>query len=206
MSELVIPPGFGLMKFRWRDDTGSGKTSTCACGYGDSPLVNTAVDDANFFADIAEGIPAGSDRRPGRSSDVPSGWSFQGVTVYKNVGGVITQGDSEGAPVNGLASGTSVSYGLTGRVTKRTGVVGRKFTGRMFVPLFVPMADVLPGGALTSDAVLIVKERYNTFLAAVQAEAFNMYILHTDGVTPPTRINNFFLQPTVGIQKRRLSR
>jgi hypothetical protein len=151
-----------------------------------------------------------------------TGQAYTGATLlWRTAGGLFRFDSVAGAPGEQANTGVPASPNVAIIVKKLTGQAGRQFRGRMY--LMPPAAAVLDvgGATLTSNAVLTVQTKMDTFLTAPAtgpADAtFAWYLLHghkklpgdapgfpTGPVPVPTFITGFSVESRVATQRGRL--
>lgn len=142
-----------------------------------------------------------------------SSWRFDSVKVLFRSGANLYEGLAPGTGA-GPASATAFPPQVALVVSKRTGIVGRQYRGRWFIPGVMTEATANDQGLLPTSAVTFYNNLWAVFLtslatAATATEAqVEAYLLHgppKTGVEPdPTRIMSMITSPTVGTQRGRL--
>jgi hypothetical protein len=196
MAEVIIPTGYGLAVMKW-SMTGKSNTMSSTIGYAGS--ITPPEDCAQAIYDRLV------DGSFGDASLMGNNFTFLGVTVYQNVGGVL-EGAAAETPVPGTF--TTIATPPTNSsllYTKRSTLVGRKYRGRGYVPNcffseldFDNMGNMGPGIIATWQSMVGVFEDGMTDGSIAQG-----YILHTDA-TVPTPISGFTARLKVATQRRRL--
>lgn len=198
---IVIPPNYGLATLRW---SVTGRINPVSCTVGFSPVAPLAgptsmADD--IWADLTA---AGAPCNAGSMINV---YSFLGVDVKVNVGGVFVGGASSAGPVAGTIAGfNSNVINSAVIVRKLTANIGRKYRGRMFVPpLGLDESNLDPVGQIGGAARTAEQLRWDTFLAPNLAGGHPIVLLHTDVALAPTPITALLVAGRVGTQRRRLN-
>lgn len=170
-------------------------------------VVNSSPDDlaSDVFGAFAalDGVGFGID-------NIYPQWTFVRVAVTWNQGGVLYSGEFI-ANEEGTNSANEVPpANVSMIVKKRTGIAGKKFRGRMYIPC-LSLAE-----ASVDDAGNIDPSRYDELKADVDnwftqlggIDNVNAIVLFHDETTPgdktPTPISSFQLEAMVATQRRRL--
>lgn len=110
----------------------------------------------------------------------------------------------------GEASGTPGLVAVAVLINKRTGLLGRKGRGRMFIPGLLGEPDIDVDGILPPSTLAIYDDLAGAWLAAMQAgdddwdTAPNPVVLHSDASLAPAAITSMVTSPKVGILRKRL--
>ena len=95
-------------------------------------------------------------------------------------------------------------------INKRTGLLGRKGRGRMFIPGLLGEPDIDVDGILPPSTIAIYDDLAAAWLAAMHegddgwATAPNPVVLHSDASLAPAAITSMVTSPKVGILRKRL--
>jgi hypothetical protein len=109
----------------------------------------------------------------------------------------------------GALSGERCSMSMALLVNKRTGGIGRRSRGRMFIPGVLPATAVDTGGNLESTTVASYQQIADIFLAALAANAAPFptptpgVLLHSDAGAP-TPVTQLTVSTKVGSLRRRI--
>lgn len=196
---LVIPDGYGNVTMKWSFEGKSGPCSTTLGVRRTGPATPQEVVDA-IYDDLT--IPDGICDPDNMQEE----WTFLGVEGIFMVDDVLTGAAAAGAPVPGTKTTQHIPPLNTSLlVRKRSTLIGRRYRGRMYLPvLSIDEGVISPLGIISSAPFnaydVIVHETTDNWLASIN---FTPVILHHDE-TPPTDISSFSLQPTVVTQRRRL--
>lgn len=206
MAEVHIPEGYGLAKLIW---TMAGKANpiTSTCGY--SGALTPPEDCALAIAQFA--YTSGSICDP----DVMAGtYSFDGVEVIQNVGGVLTGAFAEGS--FGAGGGTALPpINASLLMSKRTARIGRQYQGRMYLPnTWLGEASIDAMGNLTGTGPTTFASQVDVFSNGLGVSpsltgfltdpATFAVILHTDPALTPTKITSFVARTQMATQRRRM--
>lgn len=108
----------------------------------------------------------------------------------------------------GGASASSVSPGQAVGIRKNTGLGGRRNSGRMFLPWFLPEGNVDEVGIINPTTVGQIQTEATAFWTALVSSVAldGMVILHRTGgssVPPPTLVTSLQVDNVVSSQRRR---
>lgn len=108
----------------------------------------------------------------------------------------------------GGASASSVSPGQAVGIRKNTGLGGRRNSGRMFLPWFLPEGNVNEVGIINSSTVDVIQTQATLFWSELVDDPAldGMVILHRTGgssVPPPTLVTSLQVDNVVSSQRRR---
>lgn len=109
-------------------------------------------------------------------------------------------------PTAGGRSAESTPPALALLVTKRTGLGGRRNTGRMFLPWFNTEGQVNETGVIASVSLNAYQTAVNTWLTAHETADLGMVILHRTGISTipaPTPVTNLVVSNVISTQTRR---
>lgn len=133
-------------------------------------------------------------------------WSFQGVTLYANIGGENFVVSSTTAVRVGDLSAGSLPQNNAYLVQKRTALGGRSNRGRLYQPgVFQDVVD--DSGLLTGAFQASQQTAINSWLTAIQGitGVEDAVVLHSEGdIDPPTVITSLRLDSRIATQRRRL--
>ena len=196
---LVIPTGFANLHFLFTL-TGDPEPMSFAIGIGvlseDVPSLQDSCDGA--YVAFSGGYGAGNwyDQ-----------WTFQGVSLEIAAGTAcetMIPLPGTGGTLGTLVQNTSLV------VKKLTGLAGRQFRGRCYVPpISLAEVDVTNTGMIDSTVLSTIQTNWTSFIGAL-ASATNVdtiSLLHDDQqaiVPDPTEIISFQVEGQVGTQRRRL--
>jgi hypothetical protein len=193
MSELTIPADFVNLHFLF--------TLT-----GDAEPMSFAI--AAKFAGLATYQDMTDDAYVAFSGGYGAG-NFYSQWTFLGVRGEIAAGAAAETiiplPGTGGSAGTLVQN-TTCLVKKLTGVPGRQFRGRCYVPpISLAEVDVNNTGMIDPTTLSTIQTNWSSFTGALSASGSieELYLLHTDA-TAPTEITSFQVEGQVATQRRRL--
>jgi hypothetical protein len=193
MPPTPLPAGFGVATIKYQNNN-SGQIFVTDLGFTDDPTA-TAASQATAISSAWLGSFT--------AATSLNSYSFIGVAVLINRGGTYLSGQHI-EHVAGTVNAEAVSPAIAVRVTKYTGIAGRKHRGRFYLPpAFLPEANVNTAGVIDAATQSGIQGRMNSFLAAINALAQGpVVLLHSDASTPDP-IADFQVRSTVGTQRRR---
>lgn len=207
--EINLPFGFANCHFHFTENIGDKATSTAlAFECADSDPDTVAQDLHELF--LEHPLQGGG--------NLNTAWTYLGTSVTK---GTVSGPPELGvfpAAVPGTAPGSAPPPNVSIIIRKRTGLAGRKYRGRMFMPAgWVAEGEINSGGGIDSGRIT----GYNIWLTEWFNDAtisgYPMYLLHQHGtyvnrdgetvvVSPlaPTALSGLSTDPVVSTQRRRL--
>jgi hypothetical protein len=201
MSELVIPPGFGLWTF-YLQHAGISHTALVTLGFSvAAPPYTQANNDAAHTAWVLAMQPL---------------WDAE-VTFTKTAAligndGPLFRFETTGSGTGSRTAQTVTPPQTTYLLTKATGLAGRRYRGRMYLP-FVSETGTQQTGQLESAESTILAARataLETGLVGGTTGSGGLFLLHSESplsATPdPTLITNLSAGAFVATQRRRLRR
>lgn len=195
MSEVVIPEGFGLATLMV-SMTGKINIMTTTIGY--AAALTPPEDCANAISGFA--VATGSLFDVGT---MLAGFQYEGCRVVQNVDGVL-MGAEWLEPITGIASGGTPPVNACLLASKNTGLSGRKYRGRSYVPnVWCKETDVDNMGYLNVTAQGYWAGMVSTFYEAFAEGPPLPYLLHSDA-TAPTFINGMTPKTQMATQRRRM--
>lgn len=201
---MPVPVGFYEATLLWKATTGP-KTFTSAIGLLDihipiqSPDATTVADSVyNVFTSVG---------KPCASGSMIDDYQFLGVSVAKGT----STGDVVGQhlqTVTGTVVDTCPPCNCSLLITKNTALGGRKYRGRMFVPVAeLNEGAVDQSGNILSAQLGPIQARWTAAFTALQAAFLEPILFHQDGgVTDPTPITSLTVQALIATQRRRMRR
>lgn len=201
MSELVIPPGFGLWTFHLQH-AGISHTALVTMGFSVAAPPYTQANNNTTLTDVAAALA------PLYDAEV----TFSRLTTLIGNDGPALRFESAGTTTGSRTSQSITPPQTTYLLRKSTAFAGRRFRGRMYLP-FVAELGTQQTGQLEASELTILTAR-----AAALSTAFvgggtgsgGMYLLHSESplsATPaPTPITALSAQSFVATQRRRLRR
>lgn len=113
------------------------------------------------------------------AADLDSNWEDNGIDVLINRGGSLLTGTG-GADLSGTASRTSMPIGAAFVLRKRTGIAGRAYRGRCYLPAgFIAESAVDEAGNIDATVLGNYEANWNTFIGALGVADLNMVLVHT---------------------------
>lgn len=205
-GDLVIPPGFGQMTWKWEVQGRVNPIST-TMGFtknGDDVTLGDLVDNA-FLQLTGTGAPC-------NHSGMDTIFTFTEIScVYNNDGVMEGAVSSVDAVVGTVSSADPMIIGNSLIVRKRTGRIGRQFRGRMYFPLmYGGEGNVDYLGNIDPSIVPVLQAKFDDWWELVTGDETKWIpnILHhppLEGITPdPTPITSVLVESSVGTQRRRL--
>lgn len=191
MSGLVIPDGFGEARIEWVVPGTAGPGLT-VLGFEDGTPA-TAAD--------AVALQIRDDMRDDICPQMANAYFLSTVTVNINRGGTIEQGLATGLD-NGSLTGAACTPNVSFLIRKRTGLAGRKYRGRWYLPGVVE-TDVDAAGLISSTRQNALQLAVNAFKTDMGAATHELVLLHSDA-TVPTAITSLPVEQQVATQRRRL--
>jgi hypothetical protein len=189
---VSIPAGFALVTHEHRN---VGNTRPAFVTYGISTTGSVGSDDPSHLHAVWAAGPV---------TDMAATTSHITTTVIKGprpTGATVSY--TQVIAGGGLAQGAGPQEAWLG--IKQTGVGGRKFKGRFYLP-GVPEANVNSGGFLTGSEPADMQAQVDEWLAALAADELGPYLLHEDVGTDPTLIVTVSVETLIATQRRRLRR
>jgi len=182
------------------------RTVSCTIGVYDSGFTNDA--NAAAFAVYTSLTGAGS---PGAATQMTTDWLFTGVqSLLTTTAGLQVAGSHLATTTGTIASTSAVPIYTPAVVSKLTGLAGKKYRGRMYVPIMLGNETAVDaGGSLGTPLQTQIQTTWNVFLLSQNASSFPARLLHdttTTGVLGPNPITSLLCRPVTGIQRRRRSR
>lgn len=199
MADIIIPDGYGNAVFSW---TYTGRVNPLTSTLGYHP---TSVGSPGAIANKMFDDSAGSGA-PNFHSNMGDGWTFLGVKCTENDGGTLIGGESTRTPIAGTLTGiSSPALNTSLLLQKRTGLLGRKFRGRMYwVMSAVNESAVDTLGILGSTELSFLNPMFTAWETAMATSpTYAPVLLHSDP-TAPTNITSFLLVSKVATQRRRM--
>jgi len=188
-----IPPGFGLVRLEF---TLAGAQHNPQIIYGYKDTTGGSVIAA---ADLHFGI-WGADMMPDLATDLV----LIAAHVVRNAGGTLEEGNSTSAPAPGGSANVPVPANTSILIRKGTGLIGRHFQGRMYVP-GCPRTDTdSAGSVLTSVSVGGFQADAAGLLGHLTTDFVQMYLLHRSPTVAPTVVTGLSVESRLATQSRRL--
>jgi len=129
-------------------------------------------------------------------------YTFVGTHILRNNGGVFEDGDFISS-TTGTVNATAVTPAVCVLVQKKSGIAGRKFRGRMYLPpAFLPEANVDNAGIIDGATLTGIQGRATGYLDNLATDVSAMYLLHRD-LSTPTGVTSLLVESMVGTQRRR---
>ena len=205
-TEQVIPAGFGHVVHRW---SLAGKSTPVSVGHGFELAADVVVANPAALASTFMTLMGNTDR-PGASASMLLDNVYLGCTVNVRYLTELLTGEAISNNYGTYSiTGGQVTEALTGLISERTALAGRKHRGRMYVPLTKEIAaQVGPTGLLNSLAVTRLSTDWGNYFADCDDAELPFHILHTSvngaSVPAPTPVVSIQLRSKVAVQRRRL--
>lgn len=217
MAELYVPENIGVGIIRW---TLEGDSEEMVVTLG---LQSTRVTfDAEIMAEDLRAAVEAAGSLVGAASGMYSQWTFVGTTVRLQTSTGFLSGEAIANTV-GTATGETLPNNSAILIKKNTGSGGRRFRGRMYLPMYgLEESDVSSSGVIAGAEVTSLQNRLDAFLAALDTNELIPLLLHypfghwdesdppefiiDDPEPDPTIITSFAVQNRIATQRRRLRR
>lgn len=200
MADLEIPSGFGLWNLEITH-AGIAHKAITTLGFESDGSYAQADNDAvmtNWVTAL----------RPLHDNEV----TYGRMVTLLNVGGSLQRFESSGTTTGSRGASTIAPPQNTWLVRKVTGLAGRRYRGRMYIP-FISIADVQQTGQLQTAAVTLLATACTsmfTNLIGAGVSVLSLRLLHASSplsATPsPTAITSLQAQNVCATQRRRLER
>lgn len=160
--------------------------------------------EANAIATLVRNAFVGELFAPGGAIDAGTGWTFMGTRVlWRDGTGVLRQGQNMTA-LAGTGTNTAPPANGAILINKFTGVAGRRFRGRMFLPFFgMAEAAVDSAGILTGPTVTAWQTRATGYHSELDTANLPIVLQHSDGAVGAT-VLSLVVQSLIGTQRGRL--
>jgi hypothetical protein len=195
----VIPDGFAHCTYKFAL---TGRTNPITFTHG--IRTDVAVSGWDFASELFDYlVAAGSIMEAANVRDV---FTFESVECIINDGGVLVGQASTQSPVTGTNTTTATPpSNCTLLVQKRTGLIGRKFRGRFYLPtLGLSEGAVDPVGNIDSITFGTIDARVQQWFTDINGSStLTPMLLHNDA-TAPTRITSFVTSQVIATQRRRM--
>lgn len=139
-------------------------------------------------------------------------WKYTGARIYaRETGGLLNYGEYY-EDVAGGESGLGAPGNCAFLVQKRTGFVGRKFRGRLFLPGVYESSWINEDGTVEPTIVADLQARFDDLLGIGTtpnrawtdvADISGVVLLHSS-LTAPTPVSQYVVQPQLATQRRRM--
>lgn len=144
--------------------------------------------------------------RPFVASNMYVGFTLASTNSTRSDGGVITQLINETPVVGTLGSSLGPPINVSQLVKKNTGLIGRRYQGRLMVPqMSIPEGSITQAGIIDSAVLATQQTKWNTAVADLAAAWAGMVpvVGHSTSEVIPTPCT-YVLQPKVGTMRRRI--
>lgn len=197
---LVIPNGFSNVQLTIQN-TGAGASANSSIAVG---IERTTHLDQAAVADLANRF------RDALAPIVDTAWLLGPTHINETWDDVLYSWDDTGTEAGTHSSASYTSPAIAYVVSKQTGIAGRKFRGRCFMP-GVSEADVDESGTLAGAAVNLVTAAFEDLRSDLLAAAslVDVVLFHdseTPGSVVPTSIVAFACRTVVGTMRPRQRR
>lgn len=92
-------------------------------------------------------------------------------------------------------------------VHKRTGYIGRRSRGRMYVPWVLDEGSLNEVGTVTPAALAVRQNAFSSFLSLIAGRGLPMHLCHSEPTSgTPLEVTELVCDPIVGSQRRRVRR
>lgn len=199
---VIVPEGEGTAQFVF-NAVGVTKDCTWGVGLGDTSDFDdlTALANLIFEAFTLTEEPEGV---PYEAASFINAWAFSKVVVTFMTPTGPLSGESTNAPISGTITEGGLPVNCSLLLTKETGLGGRKFKGRAYIPPLAPDEEgVTVNGQMDGGTRLNIESRYSTAFTQMGVVGAVPVLHHSDG-SPGTLITGVSLSGTIGTQRRRL--
>lgn len=219
MAELYVPENIAIGSLRWALE-GDSQEMLCTIGLQSSRVTF----DAEIMADDLYAAARATGSLVATAASLIEGWTFVGTTVRLMTATGFESGEHVETVV-GTTVGNTLPNNTTALVKKTTGLGGRHYRGRMYLPLYaVDESDVGPTGTISSGEVTSLQTRCNNFMTALDTNELIPLLLHypfqeqvdpptdpptyvvTDPEPDPTIVTALTVQSQAATQRRRMRR
>jgi hypothetical protein len=129
--------------------------------------------------------------------------TFEDVQAVVNNAGTLVEGTSTVGPTVGGISASPMSPQVAVLVHKSSGLLGRHFNGRLFVPGIADTELQSDMSSLTSGALTALQAGFDAWLADLVTRNLVLHLLHRNVAVLPTPVTHLSVEPQVGTQRRR---
>jgi hypothetical protein len=188
-----VPAGFALCRFQF----------TLAGAAHDPMIIFGITDDgtstpADLIDDAAE--PFNSGVMP----DLSSSLTLVSGSIVLNRGGTFSEGASTFGATAGGTGGQPVPPNTSILVPKSTGLIGKHFRGRIYVPGLPASAADSAQARIRATPLLAYQADFAGWLTALATASINMVLLHRSPAVSPTTVIGLGVEELLATQSRRL--
>jgi hypothetical protein len=178
---MTVPVGYSLVTFTW---TCSGTARNVVNTWGVSNGAQTTALAVNALVRTHMVTTAG---RAYYTTNIAQPYTIVSQKCLSNFAGVLTSDEIVTAIV-GSGTATPPPINTAMLVSKQTGIAGRKYRGRCFVPWGVAESSVDSVGVITSGTVASMQTSWDNTVIALTTAGVPLVLLHSDGSTPTSVI------------------
>jgi hypothetical protein len=193
---MPVPSGFALCTFTFTI-AGSSRNivNTWACE--NSGAASAALLNGIFRTQF---VTTGT--RMYSAASLCSVYVLSSTKVLANIGGVLTS-DEDFTTVSGTGGATPPPMNTAMLISKKTGLAGRKFRGRVFAPFAMIESVVDAAGIIAAGSLTGPQGAATNTLTAMSGASHPLVLLHSDGSTP-TALTELKVEQKIGTIGRRL--
>lgn len=111
---------------------------------------------------------------------------------------------STGAPINGTSAGDRPLANTACLVTKQTAAPGRRGRGRIYMPGFIPSANISRAGVIDPAVLTVRQGLLEDWFDKCVVEDVPMVLFHATAPATPTSVTGLRLETLMATQRRRL--
>lgn len=208
-TSIYIPEGYAQFTLKFVN-IDSPHTCATTCGIRPNPLSDF---NANDCATAVRGAFCSVPGAVFSPANMLIGWKVDQVSVYyRNGDGDLLYGENN-VDSNGSKSGAAVPMNSAVKVEKLTGIRGRKYRGRFYMPpTYALEANVDSAGKLGSGDVSGIQSGMTAAYNSLTTDGYQPVLLHSWAGIPaplpigPTTITSFVVKEYLGTQRRRYKR
>jgi hypothetical protein len=188
-----IPPGFALIRLTF---TLAGAAHDPAVLYGAAtdPGETVAAEADEHFNTFATHWMA----------DLSTSLTLLDCHEVRNIAGALQEGDSVTAPIARSTGGQPVPPNTALLVRKGTGIIGKHFRGRSYIPGLPASATDSAQANVRTTPLAAYQADATAWLTALTAETSPMYLLHRSLAVAPTLVTDLGVEALLATQSRRL--
>ena len=190
----TIPDGYGQARLIW-SLAGDVEEVVTTFGYFNANPRDASVAATLIYNQFVDNFTA---------ADMSNAWSFLGVEVTQNVGGVMFAGEQR-ATVAGSNAAAPLPQNCALLVKKQTSQGGRQGRGRGYFPsAYLMEGDVSAIGIITAGVVTALQAKFTAFLADLDTATIPMTLLHSDPLNVPDDVTALVVDNRIATQRNRL--
>lgn len=188
-----IPAGFGLARLEFNMN-GADHDPAIIFGYTDDGVDSAQTSASNICANFGGTVVGFLSNQIGLNN----------CHIVRNNGGTLEEGDSIAGSFGGGVVADSLTANVSILMHKGTGVIGKKFRGRMYVPALPKNHADASGSTIVGANLSDLQTAATNFLSALAVEPGPMVLLHRDIAVAPTVVTLLTVEARLATQSRRL--